>query len=96
VSDDLPAPDPSGSFDSKGADPDPYDRFERWWGHARIAVASDEADTMVVATAAATGEPSARFVILRGFDRRGFVFFTNYDSAKARELEQNPRAALLF
>jgi pyridoxamine 5'-phosphate oxidase len=51
---------------------------------------------MVVATAAATGEPSARFVILRGFDRRGFVFFTNYDSAKARELEQNPRAALLF
>src|SRR5262245_13668459 len=96
VSDDLPAPDPSESFDAKGADPDPYDRFDRWWAHARIAVAGDEADAMVVATATARGEPSARFVILRGFDRRGFVFFTNYESAKARDLEENSRAAVLF
>src|SRR5262245_55776142 len=51
---------------------------------------------MVVATASAGGEPSSRFVILRGFDRRGFVFFSNYDSAKAHDLAENPRAAVLF
>jgi pyridoxamine 5'-phosphate oxidase len=50
----------------------------------------------VVATASAGGEPSSRCVILRGFDRRGFVFFTNYDSAKARDLRENPRASVLF
>lgn len=56
----------------------------------------DDADAMVVATATAGGEPSARFVILRGFDRRGLVFFTNHGSAKARDLEENPRAAVLL
>lgn len=95
MSDDLPAPDPSECFDAARAEADPFDRFERWWAHARIAVPGD-ADAMVVATASAAGEPSARFVILRGFDRRGFVFFTNYDSAKARDLEENPRAAVLL
>lgn len=96
MSDDLPAPDPSESFDAARADPDPFDRFERWWAHARIAVPGDDADAMVVATATAGGEPSARFVILRGFDRRGLVFFTNHGSAKARDLEENPRAAVLL
>jgi pyridoxamine 5'-phosphate oxidase len=96
VRDDVPAPDPSETFDVAGADPDPFDRFERWWAHARIAVPGSDADAMVVATASAGGEPSSRFVILRGFDRRGFVFFSNYDSAKARDLAENPRAAVLF
>jgi len=59
-------------------------------------VPDGDADAMVVATESAGGEPSSRFVILRGFDRRGFVFFTNYDSPKARDLAENPRAAVLF
>src|SRR5262249_54653260 len=50
-----------------------------------LAVPDGDADAMVVASASAGGEPSSRFVILRGFDRRGFVFFTNYDSPKARD-----------
>jgi pyridoxamine 5'-phosphate oxidase len=69
----VTAPDPSETFDVAGADPDPFDRFERWWAHARLAVPAGDADAMVVATASAGGEPSSRFVILRGFDRRGFV-----------------------
>ena len=51
---------------------------------------------MVLATAAADGRPSARIVLLRGYDERGFVFFTNYDSRKGRELAANPHAALVF
>src|SRR5262245_43696194 len=96
VGDDVPAPEPSETFDVAGADPDPFARFERWWADARIAVPDGDADAMVVATASAAGEPSSRFVILRGFDRRGFVFFTNCDSPKARDLAENPRAAVLF
>src|SRR4029453_18544835 len=73
VRDDVPPPDPSETFDVAGADPDPFDRFERWWAHTRIAVPGGDADAMVVATASAGGEPAARFVLLRGFDRRGCV-----------------------
>ena len=51
---------------------------------------------MTLATADASGVPSARVVLLKGYDERGFVFFTNYDSRKGRELAENPRAALLF
>jgi pyridoxamine 5'-phosphate oxidase len=51
---------------------------------------------MALATATTDGHPSVRLVLLRGFDERGFVFFTNYESRKARELEHNPRAALVF
>src|SRR5262249_56760825 len=96
VRDDVPAPDPSETFDVAGADPDPFARFQRWWTDGRVAVPDGDADSMVVATASAGGEPSSRFVILRGFDRRGFVFFSNYDSAKARDLAENPRAAVLL
>src|SRR5438874_5506082 len=51
---------------------------------------------MALATATADGRPSVRMVLLRGFDERGFVFFTNYDSRKGRELTENPQAALVF
>jgi len=54
------------------------------------------ADAMTLATAGADGQPTARHVLLRGLDPRGFVFFTNYGSRKARQLEENPRAALVF
>ena len=76
-------------------DPDPLRQFSRWVDEARErGVAFPE--TMTVATATPDGRPSARQVLLKGFDERGFVFFTSYISRKARELEQNPAVALLF
>jgi pyridoxamine 5'-phosphate oxidase len=76
-------------------DPDPLRQFESWLAEARRSgVPMPEA--MVVATATSDGAPSARFVLLRGWDARGFVFYTSYASRKGRELEENPRAALLF
>src|SRR5262249_9607094 len=69
-------------------------QFERWWADARASL--PEPAAMVLATADGSGRPSARHVLLRGLDDRGFVWFTNYESAKARELRANPRAALVF
>jgi pyridoxamine 5'-phosphate oxidase len=74
---------------------DPLDLFERWLGEARAA-GGVEAEAMAVATATPDGAPSVRMVLLKGFDERGLVFFTNYGSRKGDELAQNPRAALLF
>jgi pyridoxamine 5'-phosphate oxidase len=71
------------------------EQFERW--QAEFAAAgAHEATAMVLATAAADGQPSARTVLLKGVDARGFEFFTNLDSRKGRELAENPRASLLF
>jgi pyridoxamine 5'-phosphate oxidase len=73
----------------------PIDEFNRWFEEAREAgVAVPE--TMAIATADASGRPSARMVLLKGVDDRGFSFFTGYESRKGRELEKNARAALLF
>jgi len=74
---------------------DPFEQFERWLQDA-IDAAVDEPTAMVLATADATGRPSARTVLLKGYDERGFVFFTGHDSRKGRELAANPRASLLF
>jgi len=85
-------PDPSESFGPSGAEPDPLTRFQRWWDQARAVVPSpDVADSMTLATADGQVRPSARMVILRAFDRRGLVFFTHYESPKARDLTENPR-----
>jgi pyridoxamine 5'-phosphate oxidase len=74
---------------------DPLRQFAAWLEEARAAgIRAPEA--MVLATAAADGAPSARMVLLRGFDERGFVFYTSYESRKSRELDANARAALLF
>jgi pyridoxamine 5'-phosphate oxidase len=70
-------------------------QFERWFADAREAGAF-EPEAMTLATATGAGEPSARMVLLKGVDERGFRFFTSYASRKGRELDQNPRAALLF
>ncbi|TMK74096.1 MAG: pyridoxamine 5'-phosphate oxidase [Actinobacteria bacterium] len=78
----------------RDVDPDPLRQFETWFREAGAAVRAPEA--MAVAAAAATGAPSVRMVLLKGFDERGFVFFTGYDSRKGRELTANPQAALLF
>lgn len=76
-------------------DPDPFRQFERWFGEA-MAANVIETNAMVLATATPDGRPSARIVLLKGVDDTGFVFFTNYESQKGRELEANPHAALLF
>jgi pyridoxamine 5'-phosphate oxidase len=74
---------------------DPIALFDRWFRDAREAGIYLH-ESMTLATATADGEPSAREVLLKGFGPDGFVFYTNYDSRKAQELEGNPRAALLF
>jgi pyridoxamine 5'-phosphate oxidase len=73
---------------------DPLAQFAAWFEEARAATAVPEA--MALATADAEGAPSARMVLLKGVDAAGFTFHTNYGSRKGRELEANPRAALLF
>jgi pyridoxamine 5'-phosphate oxidase len=74
---------------------DPVEEFRRWLDEARAAgVAVPEA--MTLATADASGRPSARMLLLKGVDERGFSFFTAYDSRKGRELEANPRGSLVF
>jgi pyridoxamine 5'-phosphate oxidase len=76
-------------------DSDPLRLFAAWYAQAQAAdIRMPEA--MAVATAAADGTPSLRMVLMRGFDERGFVFFTNYASRKGSELAANRRAALLF
>jgi pyridoxamine 5'-phosphate oxidase len=75
-------------------DPDPLRQFAAWYSQAADAVDTPEA--VVLATATSSGGPSARMVLLKGFDQRGFVFYTNYFSRKGQEIAQNPRAAMLF
>ena len=77
------------------ADPDPLRQFERWFDDA-LRAKLPLPNAMTLATAGAGGVPSARMVLLRGVDQRGFVFYTNYESRKAAELAANPRAALVF
>ena len=74
---------------------DPIAMFGRWFEEARTAEVP-EPNAMVLATATPDGAPSARVVLLKGFDQRGFVFFTDYRSRKGAELDGNPRAALAF
>jgi pyridoxamine 5'-phosphate oxidase len=74
---------------------DAIQQFDQWWQealHSEIA----EVNAMTLATATATGKPSARIVLLKDFDKNGFTFFTNYHSHKGMELEQNPFACLVF
>jgi pyridoxamine 5'-phosphate oxidase len=74
---------------------DPFLQFTRWW---KEAVGSDitEVNAMTLATSNKQGIPSARTVLLKDYDKDGFVFFTNYQSRKARDMDENPHATLLF
>ncbi len=76
-------------------DPDPLRQFRRWLEQA-LKAHPLEPYAMTLATAAPDGKPSARMVLLRGVDERGFLFYTNYDSRKSRELADNPWAALVL
>jgi pyridoxamine 5'-phosphate oxidase len=73
----------------------PVVQFARWFADA-VGAGLPEPNAMTVATSSAGGRPSARTVLLKGFDERGVVFFTNYESRKGRDLAENPRACLLF
>ncbi|MEM9185352.1 MAG: pyridoxamine 5'-phosphate oxidase [Planctomycetota bacterium] len=84
-----------GTLTESEAPGDPLTLFEGWLA-AADAAGIDEPNAMTLATADAAGRPSARIVLLRGFDRSGFVFYSNYQSRKGRELEANPRASLVF
>ena len=74
---------------------DPFRQFEKWFQEAEAAKIA-EPNAMVLTTTGRDGRPSARTVLLKGLDGRGFVFYSNYESRKGRELDGNPNAALLF
>lgn len=76
--------------------PNPFHQFEQWFQEARLANLAIEPNAMTLATATKEGLPSARMILLKGFDEMGFVFFTNYESQKGQELAENPQATLLF
>ena len=73
----------------------PIDQFDKWWQQA-LNSQIVEPNAMTLATASSDGVPSARIVLLKGFDAEGFVFYTNYKSYKAMQLEENPKACLVF
>ena len=79
----------------RDADPDPLRMFQAWFAEARDT-GMELPEAVVLATATLDGAPSARMVLLKGADEHGLAFFTSYLSRKSRELEENPRAALLF
>jgi pyridoxamine 5'-phosphate oxidase len=83
------------ALDEKEVDPDPFVQFNKWWEQA-MASTIEEANAMTLATASKEGKPSARIVLLKGFDENGFVFFTNYQSHKGNEIETNPDVCLVF
>src|SRR5438128_8503417 len=74
---------------------DPVAQFRVWYEHA-VEAGVRQPDAMTLATATLSGAVSARTVLLRAVDERGFVFYTNLESAKAADLDANPRAALVF
>lgn len=83
------------SLSESDVEKDPMVQFERWWAEALNSDIT-EVNAMTLATASAEGVPSARIVLLKGFDKDGFIFFTNYESFKGKDLQENPRACLVF
>ena len=84
-----------GTMEDGALDPDPLRQFERWFEDAR-GTDLQAPEAMALATATPAGRPSARMVLLKGADERGFAFYTSYESRKGGELAVNPQAALLF
>lgn len=83
------------SLDESDVVKDPVQQFSKWWEEA-MSSEIDEVNAMTLATADVAGKPSARIVLLKGFDENGFVFFTNYNSHKAAEIAANPFVSLVF
>ena len=85
----------NSKLDINDLNADPFVQFRYWFNDA-LKAHPDEANAMVLATADSGGKISARVVLLKGFDKEGFVFFTNYNSRKGRQIDANPNAALIF
>jgi pyridoxamine 5'-phosphate oxidase len=85
----------NGQFDDSTADDNPFRQFELWFEQA-TASGLIEPNAMTVATSTLSGKPSIRVVLIKKVDKNGFVFFTNYDSRKGQEIQENPQASLLF
>lgn len=85
----------AGGLDEADLERDPVSMFRRWM-HDAVRAGLHEPNAFVLATVAADGTPGSRIVLLKGLDRRGFVFFTNYGSRKGDELARNPRCSMLF
>lgn len=83
------------SLDESSIDPDPLVQFRMWLRQA-VEAGLREPNAMTLATASPDGDPSARIVLLKGLDSDGFVFYTNYESRKGRDLTANPRGELVF
>jgi len=83
------------ALSENNADSNAFRQFEKWWQEAS-ASQIEEVNAMTLATASADGIPSARTVLLKGVDKSGFVFFSNYKSFKGQQLDENPRACLVF
>lgn len=83
------------TLSEKDVKAEPMAQFAHWWEEATRSEI-EEVNAMTLATASADGLPAARIVLLKGFDERGFVFFSNYSSFKGLQLEENPRACLVF
>jgi pyridoxamine 5'-phosphate oxidase len=83
------------SLSEKDIDANAIKQFEKWWSEA-VSSAIEEVNAMTLATASVDGLPSARIVLLKEFNEKGFVFFTNYESYKAQQLAENPKACLVF
>ncbi len=83
------------ALNEQDAGRDPFTLFARWYDDA-VHTGGHDPNAMSLATAGVDGQPSVRIVLCKEFDRKGFVFFTNYASRKGRELTQNPNACLLF
>lgn len=73
----------------------PFEQFTQWWNDA-IDSKIEEVNAMTLCTATKSGKPSARVVLLKGYNSKGFIFFTNYESSKGKQLEKNPNACLVF
>lgn len=82
-------------FSQEDAAESAMEQFDRWWQEA-LKSDIEEVNAMTLATASADGLPAARIVLLKGYDELGFQFYTNYESFKGKQLEENPRACLVF
>lgn len=83
------------TLSEENVDANPLLQFSTWWDEA-VSSKIEEPNAMTLATASSDGVPSARIVLLKGFSENGFSFFTNYNSYKASQIEENPRACLVF
>jgi pyridoxamine 5'-phosphate oxidase len=82
-------------LEETSAEPNALMQFGKWWQDA-VNSSIDEVNAITLATATMDGKPSARIVLLKGYDEKGFVFFTNYESHKGKELAANPQACIVF